>query len=162
MVEPEMSMNVVSVGPWRMLAVEFKDSEASLSVPVVAPVGNSITTSQSGKRRTEAWKRAVAVRTKAARNRCVWSPGWAYAVSVGFAFSPALHGYQPLDVENFLKPALDALAAGLFCPGDQDASAIERYDYDDSGFRYLFVQRLADARSPDEEGAALYVSAVVR
>ena len=63
-----------------------------------------------------------------------------------------------LDVENFLKPTFDALAAGLFCASDQDPGQIRRYTYDDSNFRYLFVHRLADAESPELEGVGVVVS----
>ena len=63
-----------------------------------------------------------------------------------------------MDVENFIKPTIDAMAAGLFCTNDQDISAIDRYDYDDSNFRHLFVQRLDDTATPTEEGVGICVS----
>ena len=49
-----------------------------------------------------------------------------------FRFHPANHGYQSLDVENFLKPVIDAVAAGLFCEKEEDPLKIEHWNYDDS------------------------------
>lgn len=74
------------------------------------------------------------------------STEWREQLAEGF------HGSQPLDVENILKPTFDALAAGLCCEQKQDPRTIGRYDFDDSNFRYRFVQRLPDgARSRRKE-----------
>jgi len=50
------------------------------------------------------------------------------------------------------------LAAGLFCHETQDPAAIMRFNFDDSNFNYLFIQRLQDVPRSDEEGAAICVS----
>lgn len=121
-------------------------------------VGNSVPTSESGKARLAEWKATVAAAAKAARGEKPLVPGWTYAVSAGFSFNPAAHGSQTLDVENFLKPKFDAVAAGLFCPEAQDPRTISRYNYDDSGFRYLFVHRLPDAASVRDEGVGIVLS----
>ena len=71
---------------------------------------------------------------------------------------PALHGNRALDVENFVKPVLDGLAAGLFSSPGQDPWAIKRFDYDDSNFSTLFIHRLPDAARPEDEGVAISVS----
>jgi len=82
-----------------------------------------------------------------------------YLISIGFSFHLPSHGNRQLDVENFIKPTLDALAAGLFCADDLDPTTIERYDFDDSNFRRIFVHRLADAGSSSAEGVAIHLSA---
>jgi hypothetical protein len=75
------------------------------------------------------------------------------------SFHLGSHGHrQDLDVENFLKPAFDALACGLFVTAEQDLATIRRWHFDDSVFRHLLVHRLPDAKSPSEEGAAFIVS----
>lgn len=156
-----MSRMVISdrrVGPWTVESVVFEEEELCVMVPVHGLVGNSVPTSPSGKERLVNWKRAVATAGKSARGLVRLSPRWLYAISAGFSFNQAAHGNQPLDVENFLKPSLDALAAGLFCDEEQDPRQIARYDYDDSNFRYLFVQRLEDAPARSEEGAGFVVS----
>ena len=69
------------------------------------------------------------------------------------------HGNQKnLDVENFIKPVIDALAAGLFCDPDQDPQEIAKWGFDDSNFRTLLIHRLDDATRRDDEGVAISVS----
>lgn len=143
---------------WSVPAVIFQSEVLRLAVPVIAPIGNSIATSASGKTRTAAWKVAVASAVKAGRGHASFKPDSIYSVSLGFSFNPVAHGNQPLDVENFMKPTLDALAAGLFCEESRDPASITRFAYDDSNFRYLFVHRLPDAPSAQTEGAGIVVS----
>ena len=148
-----------TVGIWGISSVVFKDESERLRFPVTATIGNSVPTSASGKRKLIEWKKAVAYAVKELRGYSPLDPEWHYCISAGFSFYPGSHGYRTtLDVENFLKPSFDALAAGLFCATDQDAREITRYNYDDSNFRYLFIHRLVDAQSKDSEGAGFVVS----
>jgi hypothetical protein len=73
-------------------------------------------------------------------------------------FHPGNHGNRPLDAENFIKPILDALAAGLFCDNQTEPMDIEHWNYDDSNFNTLLVHRLDDALNPRDEGTAIAVS----
>jgi hypothetical protein len=66
-------------------------------------------------------------------------------------FFPARRG-NAFDVENYLKPLVDAIAAGLFCEEGTDPLTIERYNYNDSNFRHLLVFRLPDAKNEANEG----------
>ena len=125
---------------------------------MICLIANSVYTSQSGKERLIDWKQNVARIVKACRGPDPWDPHDHYAISVGFSFNLRAHGNRQLDVENFVKPTIDALAAGLFCTNDQDIAAIKRYDYDDSNFRYLFLHRLGDAPTEFEEGVGIYIS----
>jgi len=117
-----------------------------------------VPTSASGKHKLIEWKIAVASAAKQLRGAEPLDAHWHYCISAGFSFHPGSHGNAALDVENFLKPSFDALAAGLFCDNDQDPREISRYNYDDSNFRYLFVHRLDDAESKNNEGAGFVVS----
>lgn len=146
-----------AVGPWLLPAVVFPHPDASLALAVQGLIGNSITTSETGARRTREWKCLVTQTTKGQRGSSPWNPALEYSISLGFAFHLPSHGNRQLDVENFIKPTLDALAAGLFCANDSDPTTIERYDFDDSNFRHLFIQRLADASSASSEGIAIYL-----
>ena len=80
---------------------------------------------------------------------------------IGFSFniSSGWHGHTPLDVENFLEPVVDALAAGLFCENQTDPYDIDRWHYDDSNFNTLLIHRLSDAHDRQSEGIAIFVSA---
>ena len=101
---------------------------------------------------------AVAGCAKQRRGSDPLNPAWIYSITAGFSFNATAHGNQQLDVENFLKPSFDALAAGLFCPANQEPRTIRRFDYDDSNFRYLFFHKLPDARIADDEGVGFVVS----
>jgi hypothetical protein len=147
-----------TVGTWGVSSVVFGDESERLCVPVTGIIGNPVPTSAPGKRKLTEWKKAVASAAKDLRGTEPLDPNWHHCITAGFSFHPASHGGAALDVENFLKPSFDALAAGLFCANDQDPREIERYDYDDSNFRYLFVHRLDDAESEDREGAAFVIS----
>jgi len=155
---PQLALAERPVGPWALKCVVFEGEDESVVVPVMGIVGSSAPTSARGKTILASWKKAVAAAAKSARGSSPLNPRWCYAISAGFSFNLAEHGNQPLDVENYLKPSFDALAAGLFCDDDQDPRQIGRYDYDDSGFRFLFVYRLEDAPMQSDEGAGFVVS----
>ena len=154
----DLAISTINTKNWKVTAVTFRKSDDLLVVPVVGIVGNSVTTSAIGKRCTSAWKATVASSVKHAKESRIWNPQWQYAITIAFSFCLAKHGNQPLDVENYLKPSIDALAAGLFCNEFQDPHAISRYDYDDSNFKYLFVYRLPDAKVASTEGAVFCAS----
>jgi hypothetical protein len=148
----------ISIGPWQMVSVTFQNSAELWTVPVFGIIGNSVTTSSTGKQRLAKWKTQVATTIQQRRGPTRWASAWHYALSVGFSFYPQNHGNQSLDIENFLKPIFDALAAGLFCDASADLTMLQRYNYDDSNFRHLFIYRLPDALTCCEEGAAFCIS----
>lgn len=148
-----------AVGGWSVPAVRFADEARGLDLRVSGEIVNSITTSRRAKDAQLEWKRRIASEVREVRGGGPWDAGQRYAISLNFRFCPARHGNQPLDVENFVKPVLDGLAAGLFSPPGQDPRAIERFKFDDSNFSTLFIHRLPDATRPDDEGVAISVSA---
>ena len=155
---PDLRLESALIGRWDVAVIQFVNNARQLEIPVVGEIANSIPTSRIGKQRLVDWKQNVAGTLKACRGADSWDPSNHYAISIGFSFCLQAHGNRELDVENFAKPTIDALAAGLFCTNDQEISAIERYDYDDSNFRYLFLHRLDNAVSPAEEGVGINVS----
>ena len=140
--------------------IEFPASEAGfLLTSVHGVIGNSVPTSPLGKDVLAKWKVQVASRVKEARGERPWEPGDSYAITIGFSFHLPSHGNQKqMDVENFVKPTVDALAAGLFCPAQVNPQDIQRWNYDDSRFTTLLIHRLPDALSRGAEGAAIAVS----
>ena len=96
------------------------------------------------------WKQKIAKLVYDERNGRNFSPDSHYAISLSLRFSPSLHGNVKLDVENYIKPILDGIAAGLFCQIEQDLAQITRFNYDDSNFNKLFVEKLDDCNSEDE------------
>ena len=111
------------------------------------------------KGRQQDWKVSVASGVKEMRGAAAWNPSGNFAISLGLSFYLPSHGNQKnLDVENFIKPVIDALAAGLFCDPDQDPQEIAEWGFDDSNFRTLLIHRLDDATRRDDEGVAISVS----
>ncbi len=143
------------IGPWKLPVLIFSSTTWHASASVLGLIGNSITTSKIGADRTRNWKIAVAKTLFAARSAVVWPTQCRFAVTVGFSFHVPSHGNRLL---NFLKPTLDALAAGLFAPNDTTLDTLARWDFDDSRFNHLLVHRLQDAPFRTNEGAALFAS----
>lgn len=71
-------------------------------------------------------------------------------------FCPFVHRNRELDVDNFLKPLLDGIAAGLFC--DTTIEKIEHFLFDDSNFLKLYVERLSNTMNANEEGVLVTIS----
>lgn len=149
-----------AVDGWSVPTVRFADEARGLELRLSGKIINSV---PDRKDEQLAWKRTIAAEVKGARGGGPWDVRQRYAISLAMRFCPALHGNRSdPDVENFAKPVLDGLAAGLCCSPDQDPQAIERFNYDDSGFATLFIHRLPDAPGPDGEGVAIRVSAAPR
>lgn len=152
---------------WTVPTIEFsRPSRPYLRVAVNGVIINSIVDGARGRERQQNWKAQVASKVKAEREPYLWSSDHRYAISIGFIFHPDNHGRQvncrgqaKLDVENFVKPVVDAIAAGLFCPDSTEPQNIERWGYDDSNFNTLLIHRLPDARTRAGEGIAISVSA---
>lgn len=156
---PGFILSQQQIGPWTIPVIELDAADRSLQQHAVGVIINSIVDGQAGRERQRNWKALVASRVKAERGSAPWNPTDRYAVSLGFAFHTGNHGNRPLDVENFVKPVVDALAAGLFCPPEQNPQAIERWCFDDSKFNTLLVHRLPDVKDRSDEGIAICVSA---
>ena len=148
-----------TIGDFTIPTLDRGDGERSLTLPVSGFIANSIPTSKTGKARLDEWKTQVMSEVKAARGEREWNSNAKFAISIGFRFNMANHYNRKLDVENFLKPVVDALAAGLFCDNATDPRRIAKWDYDDSNFDTLLIHRLPDAPSRDGEGVAICVSA---
>ena len=138
--------------------LSFKGEAKSLCVRVK---GTVIHFDPSPKRQQEfrPWKVKVARIVKAKRGGDPWCSRHLYAVTLQFRFHPRT---QELDVDNYVKPVLDGLAAGLFLPEDTDPADVwpfdSHHDVDDSNFRILLIHRLRDVETPKEEEVLLFVS----
>ena len=156
---PNLAFRERTIGDFTIPTLDRGDEQRSLTLPVSGFIANSIYTSRTGKARLDGWKAEVMSAVKAKRGGRAWNSNAKFAVSIGFRFNAANHGSQPLDVENFLKPVVDALAAGLFCDNETDAKDVRIWNYDDSNFDTLLIHRLPDAPRRDGEGVAICVSA---
>ena len=146
------------IGEWDVPTIELSQPDCLLHLPIKGYIVNSIT---ERKDRLQGWKVQVASNVKDARGGNPWNPKNRFSIAISFSFNTnsGWHGYLPLDVENFLKPVVDALAAGLFCAPQTNPQNIRKWDYDDSNFNTLLIHRLPDARTRADEGIAISVSA---
>ncbi len=67
------------------------------------------------------------------------------------------HGNQQLDVENYVKPIIDAIAAGVFCAQDDQPEDISSWSYPDHNFKTLLIRRLPDVQGAESEGVNILV-----
>ena len=134
--------------------IEFaQPAQVMLCVPVVGEIINSVV---EGARRADqqAWKAHVASAVESERGNAAWNDGDAYAITLGLRFHPPTHRNIIPDLDNVIKPILDALAKGLGLPWKGG----HPWNYDDSNFTTLLIHRLPDAASREAEGAAIAVS----
>ena len=135
--------------------LEFKEPAKKLpSTWVRGIIVNSFTVGP----RQQVWKRTVASTIKRVRDGLPWDPRDLYAVTLEFRFHPSNHQNQELDVENYVKPVVDAVAAGLFLEEEKDPSEIETWAFPDSNFRTLLIHRAANPKDKDGEGVRVSVS----
>ena len=102
------------------------------------------------------WKVKIASAIRAKRGAQHWCAADEYAISLTMRFHLGSHGGNKLDADNFVKPILDAIAAGLFC--SSNPSATENWDFPDYNFKTLLIHRLPDAETRCDEGIAVCVS----
>ena len=142
---------------WKFPTIEFRDAATG---PVLLSIFDRIENSVPNGRaqHLQAWKAKIATEVKVTRGSSTWDTTNDYAITLALSFHPANHGNRPLDAENFIKPILDAVAAGLFCESQTDPRNINHWNYDDSNFNTLLIHRLPDADSREKEGIAICVS----
>ena len=134
-------------------ALEFKEPARKLpSTWIRGTIVNSFT----GGPPQQVWKTTVASAIKRVRDGSPWDPSDLYAVTLVFRFHPGNHQNQELDVENYVKPVVDAVAAGLFLEEEKDPREIETWDFPDSNFRTLLIHRAADPKDKNGGGRARF------
>ncbi|MCY4474049.1 MAG: hypothetical protein OXC83_01275 [Chloroflexi bacterium] len=151
-------VDIEEISIWDVPVINLHGGIDSLTVSVHGIIANSVPTSLTGKANLKNWKIQIASKTKATRGDGPWDPSKRFAITLGMSFCPGLHGGRDLDIENFVKPIVDALAAGLFCAPETEPAEIQRFDYDDSNFNTLLIHRLPDTAHRDQEGVAIHVS----
>ena len=151
-----LSFSYREIGRWSVPTVEFNSSLPLICLPVVGRIENSTPNNDAEREALQAWKVTVASTVKVTRGADPWNSRDDYAISLGISF----HNRKKLDIDNYSKPILDALAAGLFCDPETDPKDITRWSYPDSNFKTLLIHRLRDVDSREEEGIAICVSSL--
>ncbi len=138
------------IGGWSVPTVELTaTARDSLRLVVEGSIVNSQSTGD-----LKDWKMRIASKVKEVRGEESWDPRHEYAISLALR----CHRYRG-DVDNYIKPVIDAIAAGLFCEPQKDPRKIDYWGYDDSNFKTLLVHRLPDVNTSEAEGVAISVSA---
>ena len=139
-----LNLRNVDLSNNKVLYLNF-DGDEPIKVLVRGRIANSTDTSE----RTKPWKQKIVQAIMDKRNG-VQNNENHYAISVSMKFHLKTHGNLKLDAENYLKPILDATAAGLFADENTNPSEITRFGYDDSNFgRVYFDKRWADSFSDE-------------
>ena len=155
---PRVPLYTVRMVPgWgRVPTVQLDGETRALVVAVRGVVRNSIPNTAPGRAALHEWKRLVTRQVGGRRGERPWSPHDEYAVSLGLRFHLPNHWNREVDVDNYCKPVLDAVAAGLF---DPEPDGVTRWrGYPEHRFRTLLVHRLRDGSYPAQEGAVIVVS----
>ena len=149
-----MELKIEKIEGWELHALEFTDDNDIIKKVVYGEIMNRQTKSRPEKKLE--WQQKIAKEIKSVRGSKLCNPLNNYAISLGMKFSRHENQNQPLDVDNFIKPIFAGIAAGLFSSIDQNPTNINDFRYDDSRFRYLYVERLDD--HAEEEGIAIVIS----
>lgn len=140
---------------WKLHALEFVTDERILKKVVLGKLSNSQT--DAGQDIRFDCQTNIAKKIKSIRGITPRSKENEYAISLGLKFSRHENQKQPLDIDNFIKPIFAGIAAGLFSPDDEYPKDIIGFtQYDDSCFRYLYVERLEE--HAEEEGVVIVIS----
>ena len=139
-------------------SIEFRNSSFTISEIVFGMIANLTPTTPVGRKRLQEWKRKIAIQINSKR-KSVQNSDNIYAIIIGMKFHPLTHGNQKLDLDNFSKPIIDAVAAGLFCNDNEDLSTLTTYNqFDDSNFQHIYLEKLSDASSSQGELIIILVS----
>ena len=145
------------IGAWTVPTIELPDATRNLSpASIFGRIANS---TDENSARSQEWKVKVASKVRSKRGTDPWNPEDNYAITLAFCFHTncsRCHGYNALDVENYIKPIIDALAYGLF--SQRNPTDGEKWNCDDSNFNTLLIHRLDNATCCKDEGVAVAIS----
>ena len=152
---PNLAFRERTIGDFTIPTLDLGDERRSLCLHVSEKIANS----GSSKPDLQSWKARIASEVKCKRGEQAWNRNAKFAISIDFRFNMANHRNQKLDLDNFVKPVIDAVAGGLFCDNETDLENIEKWKFPDHNFYTLLIHRLTDAPRRDGEGVAICVSA---
>lgn len=138
--------------------LQFQKGVIILKKVVFGRIVNSVPSPNDKENQLE-WKRTVAKSVYLNKTSELHSPKDYYAISLNMRFNIKNHHAKKLDVENYVKPIVDAIAMGLFSHGI-DLDKITKFDADDSNFHHLYIERSNDVSNPTEEGVVIVVSKI--
>ena len=141
---------------WSTHSLEFENDKSVIMKVVRGKLANVQT--KRGKKKRLLWQQHISKEIRTKRGPVSRNKNSDYVISLGMKFSvPHPNQKQPVDVDNFIKPIFAGIAAGLFDNSEEVPSTLEKLkDFDDSHFRYLYVERLNNIQN--EDGVAIVIS----
>jgi len=149
-----MELKTEKIDGWKLHALEFENDSTVIKQVVREELSDSQT--DAGRKKKLKLQQKIAKELKSKRGAQARNSSNKYAISLGMKFVRHKNQKQPLDVDNFIKPIFAGIAAGLFSEIDENQETVDDFTYDDSCFRYLYVERLDD--HAEEEGVAIVIS----
>ena len=140
------------IGGWSVPTLAFLASGRTLVVRAEGEIVNE--TGQNEK--LDRWRREVMSAVQRARRGKSWNSNDEYAVSIGLRLHLGDHGESSFDIDNYTRPTINAIAAGLF--SDAAPEDLGSWNFPGANFRTLLVRRLPDTDDTSKEGAAIFVS----
>ena len=144
---------------WFVKFLKFPNKGKLVSIIIYGIIANVSPSTKGGREKLQHWKRKIAMEIQSKHGNISFNPNNQCCISVGMRFHTPTHGNQKLDLDNFIKPIVDGIAAGLFSDDKEDLSHLTKYNqFDDSNFRYLYMERLPDALEEQQEGISVVIS----
>jgi len=140
------------VEDWKVNYLDFEFGKLVLKKVIRGKIINSIT---QHKIELLNWKQKIAENISKAKIIAEPKAYSIYAVSLSFRFHQKHHSSNKLDVENYIKPVIDGIAAGLF---SKNPKSITKFNFDDSNFKHLLIEKLDSPLNPSDEGIAIVVT----
>jgi len=152
----DMKLKSRKIEGWQIHSLEFENDKSVIMAVVFGKLANVQT--KPGRKKRLLWQQKISKVIKAKRGVTPRNKKSDYVISLGMKFSSSHPNQkQPVDVDNFIKPIFAGIAAGLFDNNEEVPSTPEKFkDFDDSHFRYLYVERLENLQN--EDGVAIVIS----
>ena len=152
----DMKLKSRKIESWSIHSLEFENDKSVIVTVVHGKLANVQT--KRGRRKRLLWQQQISKEIKTKRGVASRNKNSDYIISLGMKFSASHPNQkQPIDVDNFIKPIFAGIAAGLFNDNEEAPSNLEKFkDFDDSHFRYLYVERLDNIQN--EDGVAIVIS----
>jgi len=139
----ELKMVYENVNGWNFYALEFTNDKNILKKLVPGKLSNSQT--DGGKKIRFECQTKIANEIRTIRGPIPRNEKNKFAISLGMKFTQDHPNQdQQFDVDNFIKPIFQGIAAGLFSDGELPPDIEDFRKYDDSCFTHLYVERLDD------------------
>ena len=151
----KIQLKTDNIGGCDVRHLDFLEGRIVLKTFVYGKIINSVIDASKKQYQVE-WKHKIANQVFSTRND-LQNENDHYAISLSMMFYA---DKRKRDVENYIKPIIDAIAVGLFTKNKEELDSITEFNKDDSNFNHIYVERLTDTVDPLKQGVAITVSMI--